>query len=105
SPFAIRQWGRSRRIIPSAAVEGADCPTSMLDCAYAPLLVCNRRPAGRAAQPGRSSMKVEFVDTTLRDGSQSLWASGMRSGMMTAVAEDLDKVGFKFVEIPTNSIF
>lgn len=50
-------------------------------------------------------MKVEFIDTTLRDGSQSLWASGMRSGMMTAVAEDLDKVGFKFVEIPTNSIF
>jgi len=50
-------------------------------------------------------MKVDFVDTTLRDGSQSLWASGMRSGMMEAVADDLDKVGFKFIEIPTNSIF
>src|SRR5215469_5972758 len=29
---------------------------------------------------------VRFVDTTFRDGSQSLWAMGMRGGMMEAVA-------------------
>ena len=27
-------------------------------------------------------MDVRFIDTTFRDGSQSLWASGMRTGMM-----------------------
>ena len=29
----------------------------------------------------KSLMDVHFVDTTFRDGSQSLWASGMRTGM------------------------
>jgi oxaloacetate decarboxylase alpha subunit len=47
---------------------------------------------------------IEFVDTTFRDGSQSLWAMGMRSGMMEAVAEDLDKAGFNVIEVPGNSI-
>jgi oxaloacetate decarboxylase alpha subunit len=44
--------------------------------------------------------QIGFVDTTFRDGSQSLWAMGMRSGMMEAVAEDLDKSGFDVIEIP-----
>lgn len=50
-------------------------------------------------------MEVEFVDTTFRDGSQSLWAMGMRTGMMEAVAEHMDQAGFKVVEVPVNSIF
>lgn len=48
--------------------------------------------------------QVRFVDTTFRDGSQSLWAMGMRSGMMEAVAEDLDRAGFDVIEVPGNSI-
>ncbi len=48
--------------------------------------------------------QVGFVDTTFRDGSQSLWAMGMRSGMMAAVAEDLDQAGFDVIEVPGNSI-
>jgi oxaloacetate decarboxylase (Na+ extruding) subunit alpha len=51
-----------------------------------------------------SSQQIGFVDTTFRDGSQSLWAMGMRSGMMEAVAEDLDKSGFEVIEVPGNSI-
>ena len=51
-----------------------------------------------------SSKEVHFLDTTFRDGSQSLWAMGMRHGMMEAVAEDLDHAGFDVIEIPGNSI-
>ncbi|MCC6949513.1 MAG: hypothetical protein IT539_17285 [Bradyrhizobiaceae bacterium] len=51
-----------------------------------------------------SGKQIGFVDTTFRDGSQSLWAMGMRSGMMEAMAEDLDKVGFDVIEVPGNSI-
>ena len=51
-----------------------------------------------------SAKEVRFVDTTFRDGSQSLWAMGMRGGMMEAVAEDLDRAGFDVIEVPGNSI-
>lgn len=50
-------------------------------------------------------MDVHFVDTTFRDGSQSLWASGMRTGMMEAAAEIMDKVGFAAIEVPINGIY
>jgi oxaloacetate decarboxylase alpha subunit len=50
-------------------------------------------------------MDVHFVDTTFRDGSQSLWASGMRTGMMEAVAELMDEVGFAAIEVPVNGIY
>jgi oxaloacetate decarboxylase alpha subunit len=50
-------------------------------------------------------MQVRFVDTTLRDGSQSLWASGMRTGMIDAVAPDLDRAGFAAVEVPVVGIY
>jgi oxaloacetate decarboxylase alpha subunit len=48
---------------------------------------------------------VQFVDTTLRDGHQSLWAFSMRTGMMDAVAADLDRAGFKAIEVPILGIF
>ena len=50
-------------------------------------------------------MDVHFIDTTFRDGSQSLWASGMRTGMMEAVAEIMDEVGFAAIEVPLNGIY
>ena len=50
-------------------------------------------------------MDVRFIDTTLRDGSQSLWALGMRVGMMEAVAESLDQAGFDAIEVPVTGIF
>jgi len=42
--------------------------------------------------------QVRFVDTTLRDGQQSLWAYGMRTGMMVPVAEQMDEAGFEAIE-------
>ncbi|SDH86182.1 oxaloacetate decarboxylase, alpha subunit [Alteribacillus persepolensis] len=49
-------------------------------------------------------MGIKFVDTTFRDGSQSLWAAGMPPGMMEAIAEDVGKAGFDVVEVPVMPI-
>jgi oxaloacetate decarboxylase alpha subunit len=43
--------------------------------------------------------KIEFVDVTLRDGHQSLWAERMTTGMMLPVAERLDRAGFHALEL------
>ncbi|OGA27717.1 MAG: hypothetical protein A3I01_10960 [Betaproteobacteria bacterium RIFCSPLOWO2_02_FULL_65_24] len=50
-------------------------------------------------------MNVQFIDTTFRDGSQSLWASGMRRGMIEAVADTMDRAGFAAVEVPVVAIY
>jgi oxaloacetate decarboxylase (Na+ extruding) subunit alpha len=50
-------------------------------------------------------MDMNFVDTTFRDGSQSLWASAIRSGMIEAVAESMDGAGFAAIEVPIVGIF
>ena len=43
--------------------------------------------------------KIEFVDVTLRDGHQSLWAERMTTGMMLPIAERLDRAGFAALEV------
>jgi oxaloacetate decarboxylase (Na+ extruding) subunit alpha len=42
--------------------------------------------------------EIHFVDTTLRDGQQSLWALGMRTGAMLPIAVQMDRVGFESME-------
>ena len=42
---------------------------------------------------------VRFVDTTLRDGQQSLWAYNMRTGMMVPIVELMDQAGFEAIEL------
>lgn len=43
--------------------------------------------------------EVKFVDTTIRDGQQSLWsATGMTTGMILAIAPALDEAGFKAID-------
>ncbi|MEE9569057.1 MAG: hypothetical protein V3W37_06710 [Candidatus Binatia bacterium] len=49
--------------------------------------------------------EVHFVDTTLRDGQMSLWATGMRTGMILPVASRIDQAGFKAVEIIASAFF
>ena len=49
--------------------------------------------------------KSDFIDKTFRDGSQSLWAMGIRHGMMEPIAEDMDRAGFDAIDIPANPIF
>ncbi len=50
-------------------------------------------------------MDVRFIDTTFRDGSQSLWALGMRAGMIEANAEAMDRAGFEAIEVPVAGLF
>jgi oxaloacetate decarboxylase alpha subunit len=42
--------------------------------------------------------EVRFIDTTLRDGNQSLWALNMRVGAMLPAAEHMDQAGFESME-------
>ena len=43
--------------------------------------------------------KVKFVDTTLRDGHQCLWATRMTTAMMRPIMERMDRIGFEALEI------
>jgi oxaloacetate decarboxylase (Na+ extruding) subunit alpha len=52
-----------------------------------------------------NSGTIFFVDTTLRDGHLSLWASNMRTGMMLPVAERLDHAGFEALEVMSSAFY
>jgi oxaloacetate decarboxylase alpha subunit len=48
--------------------------------------------------------RTDFIDTTLRDGNQSLWgATGLRTGMMLEVAPDLDRAGYRAIDFSTST--
>jgi oxaloacetate decarboxylase alpha subunit len=47
--------------------------------------------------------EIRFVDTTIRDGQQSLWATGMRTHAMLPAIERLDRAGFEAIEVHANS--
>lgn len=49
--------------------------------------------------------EIHFIDTTVRDGPQSLWALGMRTGMMLSVADHMDHGGFESVEFFVTTMF
>lgn len=42
--------------------------------------------------------EVRLIDTTLRDGQQSLWAMNMRTSVMLTVLERMDRAGFEAME-------
>jgi oxaloacetate decarboxylase alpha subunit len=47
---------------------------------------------------------IELVDTTVRDGNQSLWgATGLRTGMLAAIAAVMDRVGFNAIDFTTST--
>jgi oxaloacetate decarboxylase alpha subunit len=48
---------------------------------------------------------IRFVDTTLRDGQLSLWASNMTTGMMLPIVENIDRAGFEGVELLSSAFF
>ena len=41
--------------------------------------------------------KIDFVDQTIRDAQQSLWAFMMRTDMITPIAEIMDQVGYRAI--------
>jgi len=43
--------------------------------------------------------EVTFVDTSIRDGQQSLWANHLRTGMILPVASMLARAGFEAIEL------
>lgn len=48
--------------------------------------------------------RVSFIDTTLRDGNQSLWgATGLRTDMMLEIAPTLDQVGYHALDFSTST--
>ncbi len=49
--------------------------------------------------------EIHFVDTTLRDGQQSLWALNMKTGPMLAIAEQIDRAGFESIEFFVSAMF
>lgn len=49
--------------------------------------------------------EVRFVDTTMRDGTLSLWASNMTTGMLLPIVERLDQAGYEAIEIVSSSFF
>ena len=53
----------------------------------------------------QTANSVFLIDTTLRDGQLSLWASNMRTGMMLPVAERLDQAGFEAIEIMSSAFY
>ena len=52
-----------------------------------------------------SATKIRFVDTTLRDGQESLWATAMRTGMILPIAPRMDEAGFEAIEIIATTNF
>ena len=51
------------------------------------------------------SDEVRFIDTTVRDGNQSLWALNMRVGAMLPAAQHLDQAGFESMEFFVSVMF
>ena len=49
--------------------------------------------------------EIRFVDTTLRDGQLSLWASNMTTGMMLPIVENIDSAGFEAFELISSAFF
>jgi oxaloacetate decarboxylase (Na+ extruding) subunit alpha len=47
---------------------------------------------------------IELVDQTFRDGQQSLWGMRLRGGMLRKVAAELDRSGFRAVEVTGSSL-
>ena len=46
-----------------------------------------------------------FVDVTLRDGHQCLWATRMTTAMMTPILDTLDRVGYEYLNILGGAVF
>lgn len=54
-------------------------------------------PASKLDKPTRR--KIAFVDTTLRDAHQSLWATRMTTAMMLPICEQLNRIGYAAVDL------
>lgn len=49
--------------------------------------------------------EIEFIDQTLRDGHQSLWGMRMQAGHVLPVAREIDRAGYRVVDVTGSSMF
>jgi oxaloacetate decarboxylase (Na+ extruding) subunit alpha len=51
-----------------------------------------------------AKQRIDFIDTTLRDGNQSLWgATGLNTAMMLEIAPEMDRVGYRAIDFSTST--
>ncbi|MGQ3281222.1 MAG: hypothetical protein ACT6WE_32490, partial [Shinella sp.] len=50
-------------------------------------------------RPANSRREIKIIDTTLRDGHQSLWATRMRTEHILSMADEFDHGGFEQVDL------
>jgi len=48
---------------------------------------------------------VDFIDTTMRDGQQSLWGMRMQGRHQLALADDIDRVGYSVIDMVVSNVF
>jgi len=49
--------------------------------------------------------RLKFIDVTLRDGHQCLWATRMRTSMMTPILSSIDRAGYDYINILGGAVF
>ena len=52
-----------------------------------------------------SVKRMRYVDVTTRDGHQSLWATRMTNAMILPIAEQMDRVGFDWINLEGGAVF
>ena len=70
-------------------------------------------PAGRSpltrasidAAGSRARRNLGFIDVTLRDAHQCLWATRMTTEMMTPILSHIDKAGYAYINILGGAVF
>lgn len=53
----------------------------------------------RGGRPEGSRREIKIVETSLRDGHQSLWATRMRTEHIVSMAQDYDQAGYEQVDL------
>ena len=94
-----RRRGRRRGARPRAAWTRSPATSGPKDYSVVAELPRNTvgkvlKSAAAGAGGGRTMPRVEILDSTLRDGQQSLWGMRMQAGMALPVADVLDRTGF-----------
>lgn len=61
--------------------------------------------AARSGDEEFTMTRIELLDSTIRDGQQSLWGMRMQAGMALPVAHLLDRTGFRTIDFAGSSMF
>ena len=59
----------------------------------------------RPGRTRRGARRFDFVDVTLRDAHQCLWATRMRTEMMTPILGAIDRAGYAYINVLGGAVF